>query len=403
MDKEYRDELPSSSKWVTENFVLGDILGSGTFGKVYTVECRKKPNTLYALKEISRGSLPRYIASELKIMKQLGGSHNVMNVHAAFREKDRVFIIMDHFPHDSLTTLLGSMTESEKIDYMKNLFISLDFLHKNNIIHRDVKPANFLYNRRARKFALIDFGLSQAYEPKPMISNRENSIRNVLSPRKRASKCLALSDQGDDFDTKKRKLTCDCTGVSQVCHHCVHRPNKTVNKAGTPGYRAPEILLKFDNCFQTPAIDIWAAGITLMGLLFRRNPVFRPADDFEAIAQLCQVFGSAPLEEAARLRGTTLIMQPSCPGVDLAKLMKAVRPGIEVLDGPGDRCNTCAKMFFENVKGRCLCKSGEPCSLEGLNEEERLLIDILIHCLQVDPVNRFRADMILDLIEMRRF
>ncbi len=32
-------------------------------------------------------------------------------------------------------------------DYIKNLLISLDRVHKFNIIHRDVKPSNFLYCR----------------------------------------------------------------------------------------------------------------------------------------------------------------------------------------------------------------------------------------------------------------
>uniref|UniRef100_A0A1I7WSG3 Protein kinase domain-containing protein n=1 Tax=Heterorhabditis bacteriophora TaxID=37862 RepID=A0A1I7WSG3_HETBA len=34
VDREYRDELPSSSKWVKENFVLGDILGSALYSLI---------------------------------------------------------------------------------------------------------------------------------------------------------------------------------------------------------------------------------------------------------------------------------------------------------------------------------------------------------------------------------
>ncbi|VDK65638.1 unnamed protein product [Gongylonema pulchrum] len=51
------------------------------------------------MKELARNSAPKYIATELRIMQRCGGAHNIMRMHAAYREKDRVFIIMDYFEH----------------------------------------------------------------------------------------------------------------------------------------------------------------------------------------------------------------------------------------------------------------------------------------------------------------
>lgn len=46
--------------------------------------------------------------------------------------------------------------------YMRSLFISLAHLHAHNIIHRDVKPSNFLYApENGGRAVLLDFGLAQ--------------------------------------------------------------------------------------------------------------------------------------------------------------------------------------------------------------------------------------------------
>jgi len=43
------------------------------------------------------------------------------------------------------------MTVEETKDYMRALLIALRRVHKFHIIHRDVKPSNFLYDRTNRR------------------------------------------------------------------------------------------------------------------------------------------------------------------------------------------------------------------------------------------------------------
>lgn len=43
------------------------------------------------------------------------------------------------------------MTVEETKDYMRALLSAVRRVHQFNIIHRDVKPSNFLYNRTNRK------------------------------------------------------------------------------------------------------------------------------------------------------------------------------------------------------------------------------------------------------------
>ncbi|PAV69321.1 hypothetical protein WR25_27297 [Diploscapter pachys] len=415
------ENQPASSEWVRQNFVIGDLLGSGTFGNVYQVECRKKRNQLYALKELSRGSLPKFIAMELKVLHKFGGQANVMSIHAAYREKDRVFIVMDYFPHLPLKDVITYLSIKEILDYMKNLFIALEYLHRNNIVHRDIKPANFLFNRAERRYALIDFGLSHEFHRKDPRKNvpqqqrrvrisvqpQSNRVSMVQSPRGRKSpnenttpgpstvlqrQFVKRLNTFDDFRlvssgppaAKISRLAgneCDCLDEAQVCVVCENRPNKHINKAGTPGFRAPEILLRFDE--QSPKLDIWSAGVTMLSLLLKRHPVFRPADDVEALAQIAQITGIDILAEMLIARD----------GLNAIK-----NSNHELLKSSMIPCDICPTLVSGNQAGYCICKKSEPHSISTLAPDMQLCVYLVQQCLQPDPIRRFSASMLLDMI-----
>lgn len=44
---------------------------------------------------------------------------------------------------------------------MRDLFQSLKDIHQRGVIHRDVKPANFLYDYENETGVLVDFGLAE--------------------------------------------------------------------------------------------------------------------------------------------------------------------------------------------------------------------------------------------------
>ncbi|MCO5579475.1 hypothetical protein L7F22_033330 [Adiantum nelumboides] len=82
------------------------------------------------------------------------------------------------------------------------------------------------------------------------------------------------------------------------------RPGVRANRAGTRGFRAPEVLLKCQD--QTPALDIWSAGIILLAFLTKRFPLFNSNDDIEALLELMVVFGKKRINQAAILHNRVM-------------------------------------------------------------------------------------------------
>lgn len=53
------------------------------------------------------------------------------------------------------------MPISDMKDYFRCLFNALADTHQAGVMHRDVKPANFLYDTRTGEGVLCDFGLAE--------------------------------------------------------------------------------------------------------------------------------------------------------------------------------------------------------------------------------------------------
>lgn len=179
------DYLMKTVKGLPDYYKLIDKIGEGTFSTVYKAldirrdlyhnedwepqlmgseEEQKTMNQYVALKRIYHTSSPRRIANEVHILRKLIGSPCISPLITAFRQQDQVFVVMPYIPHDDFKKTFHEMPMVEIKSYMKALMTALHYLHEQNILHRDVKPNNFLYNRRKRTGYLIDFGLAEVKE-----------------------------------------------------------------------------------------------------------------------------------------------------------------------------------------------------------------------------------------------
>jgi len=261
----------------------------------------------------------------MKFLHLLGGKAHVAPLLGAVRCRDQVTLVLPYVEHQKFKDYLPSMTLSQIRDYMRALFESLQHLHRHHIIHRDVKPGNFLYNPKTNTFVLVDFGLAQAQAAQTKdLKSRESSVQvAAASPLKRKASDNTLL-AGLHSPAKRQRIVASpaskLVSVKPLTKKSLRAP-----RGGTRGFRAPEVLLKCQN--QTVAIDIWSAGVMLLCILSTRYPFFATPDDLGSLAEIAAIFGTQEVRSVALLlnRRVTFPSDPlDIPQVSLKNLCNSL-------------------------------------------------------------------------------
>ena len=186
-------------------------------------EQRRRPKYV-AIKKIYVTSSPQRILNELDLLNDLRGFDSVCPLITAFRHQDQVVAVLPYFKHTDFREYFRKMTVPDMQIYFRSLFTALAAVHSKDIIHRDIKPTNFLYEPTQRRGVLVDFGLAerQGTDMKPCLCMESASTR-----RSRVSNSVAAQ-----------------MGPSSGFPKNDPRPSRRANRAGTRGFRAPEVLFK---------------------------------------------------------------------------------------------------------------------------------------------------------------
>lgn len=211
-----------------EQFRLISVLGRGHFGKVILSQHNPTSN-YYALKVLKKGDiLGRDEVESLMVEKRIFEVSSrarhpfLVNLNGCFQTNEHVFFCMEYSMGGDLMRHIHDdvFDEVRGCFYAACVVLGLDFLHKHNIIYRDIKLDNLLLDREGY-VKIADFGLC-----------KEN-----MGP----------------FD-------------------------KTSTFCGTPEFLAPEVL---SDSSYTRAIDWWGLGVLIFEMLVGEPPF--SGDDEEEI------------------------------------------------------------------------------------------------------------------------
>ena len=223
-----------------------DQVGEGSFGKVYKAELidESSPNNhkIFALKKIlmdkEKEGFPITALREIMILKRLNHK-NILSLLEIVTKKEKnkngiVYLVFEYMEHD--ISGLSNMKINFPIESIKcimyQILQGLQYLHKNNILHRDIKTANILLNNKG-EVKIGDFGLARIINP-----------------------------------NLKKRIT---------------------NRVVTLWYRAPELL--FGENIYGSAIDVWSVGCVFSELI-TGVPLFKGRKESDQIEKICEIIGT---------------------------------------------------------------------------------------------------------------
>lgn len=156
------------------NYTIVKELGRGRFGITYLA--KDQNNQSCVVKTISDNLIEEFIGepSELKRLEdkiwqeavKLGKCQHphIVKIKDSFREGDRTYLIEEFIAGKNLEKLPKRLSESDALNYIKQIGLALICVHKNELIHRDVKPANIMIREGKSEAVLIDFGLARGFD-----------------------------------------------------------------------------------------------------------------------------------------------------------------------------------------------------------------------------------------------
>lgn len=157
-----------------ENYFMFEMIGEGSFGKVYKGQ-RKSTNQIVAIKKIpKRGKKEKELKNlrqEIEILRKLY-HENIIQLLDSF-ESPNDFYLVTELAQGQLFEILEedkNLPENEVRKIAQQLVSALYYLHSNNIIHRDIKPQNILISSSG-VIKLCDFGFARAIDSKTMVTS----------------------------------------------------------------------------------------------------------------------------------------------------------------------------------------------------------------------------------------
>jgi len=150
-----------------DDFELDRTIGTGSFGRVMIVTLRRDRDQRYAMKMLKKENIVKmkqveHTLNERKILSSIDFPF-VVKLAYSFKDTSNLYMVLEYVTGGEMFTHLrktGRYTEENACFYASQIVLTFEYLHFLNIVYRDLKPENVLYDSNGY-IKITDFGFAK--------------------------------------------------------------------------------------------------------------------------------------------------------------------------------------------------------------------------------------------------
>ncbi|KAL9083147.1 MAG: hypothetical protein Q9159_005965 [Coniocarpon cinnabarinum] len=235
------------------DYTLGATLGEGEFGKV-KIGWKKDSGNQVAVKIIrkekldSPGRLTK-VHREIAILKQLDHP-NIVHLYEMVETDHTIGIILEYASGGELFDYIlkkRHLDDNQARRLFAQLVSGVGYLHRNGIIHRDLKLENLLLDSK-HNIIITDFGFANTFDPLGRSNLEKDHEKNF------------------DYSELKNGKIVDRDGHALPTEEGYKHDDLMSTSCGSPCYAAPELVVS-DGLYSGKKVDVWSCGVILYAML----------------------------------------------------------------------------------------------------------------------------------------
>jgi serine/threonine protein kinase len=173
----------NTDRLLSHRYRLLNMIGSGGMSQAFLAEDTQRPSNpqcvVKRLRPLSQD--PKLLAiartlfkREAEVLEHLGEHDQIPRLLAHFEENQEFYLVEEFVGGHTLETELKHgqpWSEAKVIEFLLEILPILEFIHSQNVIHRDIKPDNIIRRDRDGRLVLIDFGAVRQVQADLIASN----------------------------------------------------------------------------------------------------------------------------------------------------------------------------------------------------------------------------------------